>query len=234
MFVDGVGSGTHAWPASLCLAAYLGEGEFSQLDSLQGNIGQLANSNGKQPFWHGCTVLELGCGVGLVSVLLARLGAHVLATDVDDEALMLAKENATHHQVSGKLQFLRLDWMDTNAVAKTFANTLERIAPASIDLLVAADCVISGMSLGPMWHASAAKHGHTLGKMPPGPLLEATRVLSGKETQVVLAVCDRADEVKETARALIGYGKSIEMLSMPRDFSDGGSCVVTIFHFRWH
>jgi len=42
----------------------------------------------------GKTLLELGCGTGLLAVLGARLGARVVGTDVDARTLELARANA--------------------------------------------------------------------------------------------------------------------------------------------
>src|SRR3954451_20735942 len=42
----------------------------------------------------GRRVVELGCGLGLPSLVAARAGADVLATDGDEEALALLERNA--------------------------------------------------------------------------------------------------------------------------------------------
>lgn len=42
----------------------------------------------------GRRVLEIGCGTGLVSLVAARAGAHVLATDVDEGALEAVRRGA--------------------------------------------------------------------------------------------------------------------------------------------
>lgn len=42
----------------------------------------------------GASVLDLGCGAGLVSVLAAKQGARVIAADINQKALDAAKENA--------------------------------------------------------------------------------------------------------------------------------------------
>jgi predicted nicotinamide N-methyase len=76
------------WPSSLILAELL------------------VASNGK-----GVRLLELGCGVGVVSAACAKAGFSVLATDYYDEALAFARANAW--QNAGVLIETRLvDWRD--------------------------------------------------------------------------------------------------------------------------
>jgi predicted nicotinamide N-methyase len=48
---------------------------------------------------HNKSVLELGCGLGLCSILAAKLGAKVLCTDKSD-MIALAKENAELNNIS--------------------------------------------------------------------------------------------------------------------------------------
>ncbi len=44
-------------------------------------------------------VLEIGCGLGLVSLLLSHLGYRVLASDYDEDALAFLVENAKRNRV---------------------------------------------------------------------------------------------------------------------------------------
>jgi len=81
------------WPASLALARW-----FCQAESLTPCL----------------RTLELGCGVGLVGIALARLGWHVEATDFVEDALVFATHNAGLNQVVGRHRVGYLDW--TNPV----------------------------------------------------------------------------------------------------------------------
>src|SRR3954469_12914281 len=60
----------------------------------------LARELADAPDLEGKRVVELGCGLAVPSLLAARRGAHVLATDEDPDALELvernARENGTH------------------------------------------------------------------------------------------------------------------------------------------
>ena len=101
------------WPASLALAGFLAR-------------------RGVPP---GVEVLELGCGTGLVGVVAARLGARVLFTDFEEDALAFARAN--HALNLGRPGRTRLvDWRDP---------------PANLaaDLVLAADVLYEHRFLAP-------------------------------------------------------------------------------------
>lgn len=50
-------------------------------------------------------VLELGTGCGLLAILAAKAGAHVVATDINQAALECARANAVKHQVEDRIDF---------------------------------------------------------------------------------------------------------------------------------
>ncbi len=79
------------WPSAIALADYL-----SELD--------LKNKS----------ILELGCGLGLVGIAAAHYGARVLMTDYEDDALLFAKtnifKNIQQDLVSSNVQTGLLDW----------------------------------------------------------------------------------------------------------------------------
>ena len=54
----------------------------------------LGRSLAAGPRLDGLRVVELGCGLGVPSLVAARLGAEVLATDSEDEALEMVSRNA--------------------------------------------------------------------------------------------------------------------------------------------
>ncbi len=58
------------------------------------------------------SVLELGTGSGIIAVTLACewKEVHVTATDISEDALLLAEINAAKFNVQNKIQFLKSDW----------------------------------------------------------------------------------------------------------------------------
>jgi release factor glutamine methyltransferase len=58
------------------------------------------------------TFLDLGTGSGIIAVTLAAEwpGARGFATDLSDDALAVARENAAAHGVEARIGFARADW----------------------------------------------------------------------------------------------------------------------------
>jgi predicted nicotinamide N-methyase len=75
----------------------------------------------------GRCVVELGCGLAVPSLVAARAGATVLATDGDDEALDLVERNARANAVT--VDTATVDWTDADAL----------VARGPFDLVLAAD-----------------------------------------------------------------------------------------------
>ena len=77
------------WPSAVALAHY---------------IAKHLNLDGRR-------VLELGCGLGLVSVVAALQGARVLCTDYEEAALAFARRNARGNACR-RMRFRLVDWCD--------------------------------------------------------------------------------------------------------------------------
>jgi len=64
--------------------------------------------------YRGKRVLELGCGVGLAGIAAAQSGATVTMTDVDEDALLFARWNASVNLepeiLLQNVHMLRMDW----------------------------------------------------------------------------------------------------------------------------
>lgn len=86
----------------------------------------------------GRRVVELGCGLAVPSIVSARAGATVLATDSCGEALTLVRRNAKENEVA----------VDTAAVDWAKPEWLEQRAP--FDLVLAADVLYERASVAPL------------------------------------------------------------------------------------
>jgi ribosomal protein L11 methyltransferase len=58
----------------------------------------------------GRTVIDYGCGSGILGIAALKLGAaHVVAVDLDPQALLATRENAARNQVSGNIDVRGID-----------------------------------------------------------------------------------------------------------------------------
>ena len=97
----------------------------------------LARELGGRPL-RGLRVVELGCGLAVPSLVAARAGATVLATDADAEALELVTLNARGTGVD--VETMRLDWTEPEAL----------VAQAPFDLVLASDVLYERHSVAPL------------------------------------------------------------------------------------
>src|SRR4051794_8766420 len=86
----------------------------------------------------GRRVVELGCGLGLPSLVAARAGADVLATDADEEALELLERNARENGLS--VETARIEWEAPE----------ELVARGPFDVVLAADVLYERASVAPL------------------------------------------------------------------------------------
>lgn len=84
----------------------------------------------------GRRVVELGCGLAVPSIVAARSGAAVVATDSSTEALMLADRNAAENGV--RLETAAVDWEEP----------WELVQRGPFDLVLAADVLYERASVG--------------------------------------------------------------------------------------
>ena len=58
-------------------------------------------------------IAEIGTGSGIISIMLAlKTKANIVATDINEKALMLAKKNADKFDVGGGIKFLNCSYVD--------------------------------------------------------------------------------------------------------------------------
>jgi predicted nicotinamide N-methyase len=102
------------WPSSVALARY---------------AAQYLDLQGRQ-------VLELGCGLGLVSVVAALQGARVLCTDYEADALAFARHNVRCN-ASQRVGFRLVDWRQP-ALRRRY------------DYILASDVIYEARNFGPL------------------------------------------------------------------------------------
>lgn len=93
-------------------------------------------------------VLELGSGMGLLSIALAKMGAAVMATEYGSETVRFLNKNCEENNVAlsgtpvagtmvpGRVHCRELDWYTTN-------ETLQSLQVATFDLIVVTDCSLT-------------------------------------------------------------------------------------------
>jgi predicted nicotinamide N-methyase len=86
----------------------------------------------------GLRIVELGCGLAVPSIVAARAGADVLATDAWPEALALAARNAHLNDV--RIKTATVDWAEPDELVKR----------APFDLVLAADVLYEWGSIDPL------------------------------------------------------------------------------------
>ena len=58
----------------------------------------------------GSHILEIGCGFGLTGIVACQMGARVIFTDAEQEALRFAHHNADQNGVHQRADFVQMDW----------------------------------------------------------------------------------------------------------------------------
>jgi ubiquinone/menaquinone biosynthesis C-methylase UbiE len=62
-----------------------------------------------RPAFDGRRVLDLGCGVGAMTLEMAAEGAHVLGVDLDDKLIAWARDHTASRSVKGSMEFVVAD-----------------------------------------------------------------------------------------------------------------------------
>lgn len=121
------------WETSYCMALWA-------LACVQGKIDGAAR--GGSPF----TVVELGAGCGLLSLVLACLGAHVLATEQQGVLGNLAHNVTSNAYARGKCEYAELAWTHEDQVL----GLASRLDDSKPDLIVGTDVVYAPTLVEPL------------------------------------------------------------------------------------
>ena len=64
--------------------------------------------------YHAPHIVEIGCGSGIISIMLALLLPHakITAVDISEDALHVSKHNACKHGVSERIEFIKGSYLD--------------------------------------------------------------------------------------------------------------------------
>ncbi|XP_047155832.1 protein N-lysine methyltransferase METTL21A isoform X2 [Vigna umbellata] len=150
-------TGQLVWPGAMLLNDYLSK-----------NVKML----------QGCTVIELGSGVGITGILCSRFCRKVVMTDHNEEVLKILKKNIELHScpenvssISHELVAEKLEWGNTGQI-----NEILRKHPGGFDFILGADICFQQSSIS-MFYDSFK------------PLLQ---VREGRKRKFILAYVSRA------------------------------------------
>ena len=185
-----VGVGACLWDGSLVLAANL--------------IGSSRNFMGSK-------CIELGAGVGFVSIVLAKLGSQVYATDLG-KVLPLLCENVSRNGVdsradsSGFVECMELNWSDAEIACKTQA----LVHTGYPDFVLAADCCY--------WDS--------IGAPSVDDFVGILVALCGPNTKILISQERRSEEIRQEFLCLINrnFG-SIKRVSLAKSKMPPGLCL---------
>ena len=86
-------------------------------------------------------VLELGAGVGLAGLVMAKEGAHVTLTDNQPAALDLMKQNADANGVSDQVDVAFFDWNEEKCYKDDDSGVGISVCQRTFDFIVCSDVV---------------------------------------------------------------------------------------------
>lgn len=89
------------------LSAVLSYGAPKELNQLYDQWERQAFAHLLPRALHGKRALDIGAGVGRISIMLARLGAEVVSVDISGEMLKRLKRNATRLRVTNRISMIQ-------------------------------------------------------------------------------------------------------------------------------
>ena len=147
--------------------------EYLQKQQKQ-NINEIFWSRlGQKPSFHGAKVLELGCGLGNLSVDIALAGANqVVGLDLTVRDIEIATINVrrNHPELRGRVEFLAVDLQDYPTGDFDFIvskDTFEHVLDLEMMLAQFHRLLKPGgkayVGFGPLWHSPYGFHGNAFG-----------------------------------------------------------------------
>jgi predicted nicotinamide N-methyase len=115
----------------------------------------------------GQRIVELGCGLGVPSLVASARGAQVTATDWSDDATALLRRNAERNGL--ELNVIRHDWRDDwpgqpfdLAIASDIVYELRYVEPLAVRLHQLAPTALLGLGARPyeMWFLELVDYEH--------------------------------------------------------------------------
>lgn len=160
---DKLGVGACVWDGAIILSAYL--------------------ASQPRHRYIGCKAIELGAGVGLVSLVLGKLGGHVHATDID-KLVPLLRTNVEKNDLNrivpekGHVDVSSLEWGSADGMK----HALDLCDDGYPDLVLAADCCyIDGEGRSP----------------DTVEFVKLCRALCSEKTRLLISLERRSAEVRE-------------------------------------
>ncbi len=151
-------------------------------------------------------VTEIGCGLGLPSIIAGKLGVEVCLTDYDTDALDFAKLNWEQNLPNKKARFEQLDWRNPDP-------------SVSADLLLASDVAYEKRAFEPLLNAFSTllkPNGTILITEPNRPV--STTFFSNMHTVLASRRAEEGYSVKTQQRSieLRGHTFSINIYEVKR------------------
>ncbi|EKX42191.1 hypothetical protein GUITHDRAFT_141394 [Guillardia theta CCMP2712] len=141
----GRGTGATTWAAGYILATFIAKYHSNMEEKLPRTFVEVVKTRGQEFKFEDRTVVELGAGLGLVSIVLGMLGSRVVSTDGDETVIPFLAKNVRAYRQHMKhvVKVARLHWGSSEDVqlcmSRLPAEGVE--GGTTVDIIMAADVV---------------------------------------------------------------------------------------------
>eukprot|EP00960_Hanusia_phi_P009216 266236-Hanusia_phi.AAC.3 len=193
----GKGTGGTTWAAGYILANFIAKHHSTIEDKLPPSFIEILRNRRKKISFEDCNVVELGAGLGLVSIVSGMLGCRALATDGDETVLPFLVKNVRAYSQHMKypVKVAKLQWGSRRDEQVCLASLGDEFEVSQVDFIMAAD-VVFGQDPR-VWKA----------------LLSTMLNLSHQETIIFFAYSCRYDLDAEFVQSLSKYFEIAEVPS---------------------